>query len=101
MIVSRSNVAVNWAKATAELSPSAFLGLSKILTQIGKLTPNQITAIGILYGATKLTGGAAFVQDLRLPNMVHGRVVHPPSYGATLRQVNSAAVERSSDHGDH
>ena len=36
----------------------------------------------------KLTGGAAFVQDLRLPKMVHGRVVRPPSYGASLRQID-------------
>jgi len=42
----------------------------------------------------KLTGGAAFVQDLRLPKMVHGRVVRPPSYGARLRQIDGAAVER-------
>jgi nicotinate dehydrogenase subunit B len=42
----------------------------------------------------KLTGGAAFVQDLRLPKMVHGRVVRPPSYGASLRRVDGAAVER-------
>jgi CO/xanthine dehydrogenase Mo-binding subunit len=42
----------------------------------------------------KVTGGAAYVQDLRLPNMVHGRVVLPPSYGARLRQVDTAAVER-------
>ncbi len=40
----------------------------------------------------KLTGGAAFVHDLRLPNMVHARIVLPPSYGATLRQVDTAAV---------
>ncbi len=32
----------------------------------------------------KLTGGAAYVQDLRLPGMVHARVVRPPSYGARL-----------------
>jgi CO/xanthine dehydrogenase Mo-binding subunit len=42
----------------------------------------------------KLAGGAAFVQDLRLPNLVHGRVVLPPSYGASLRQVDSAAALR-------
>jgi nicotinate dehydrogenase subunit B len=42
----------------------------------------------------KLTGGAAFVQDLRLPNMVHGRVVRPPSYAARLRRVDGAAAER-------
>ena len=40
----------------------------------------------------KLTGGAAFVQDLRLPGMVHGRVVRPPSHGATLRQIDSGAA---------
>src|SRR5579864_4270233 len=42
----------------------------------------------------KVTGGAAYVQDLRLPGTVHGRAVRPPSYGARLRDVDSAAVER-------
>ncbi len=42
----------------------------------------------------KVTGGPAYVQDLRLPGMVHGRVVRPPSYGARLRSVDTAAVER-------
>ncbi len=41
----------------------------------------------------KVTGGVAFVQDLRLPDMVHARVVWPPSYGATLKAVDSAPVE--------
>src|SRR5215813_1041142 len=36
----------------------------------------------------KVSGGAAFVQDLRLPGMLHGRVVRPPSYGATLENVD-------------
>jgi len=42
----------------------------------------------------KVTGGAAYVQDLRLPDMVHARVVRPPSYGATLSGLDTAAVER-------
>jgi nicotinate dehydrogenase subunit B len=41
----------------------------------------------------KVTGGASYVHDLRLPGMVHGRVVRPPSYGARLRSVDTAAVE--------
>ncbi|WP_088342733.1 MULTISPECIES: molybdopterin cofactor-binding domain-containing protein [Rhodomicrobium] len=41
----------------------------------------------------KVTGGAAYVQDMRLPGMLHARVVRPPSYGATLKQVDMAAVE--------
>lgn len=32
----------------------------------------------------KLTGGAAYVQDLRLPGMLHARVVRGPSYGTHL-----------------
>lgn len=41
----------------------------------------------------KVTGGAAYVQDLRLPGMVHARAIRPPHYGATLISVDTAAVE--------
>lgn len=41
----------------------------------------------------KVTGGAAYVQDLRLPGMVHARAIRPPRYGATLLSVDTAAVE--------
>ena len=42
----------------------------------------------------KVSGGVAFLQDLRLPNMVHARVVRPPSYEAKLRAVDTAQVEK-------
>jgi nicotinate dehydrogenase subunit B len=42
----------------------------------------------------KFTGGAAYVQDVRLPNMVFGRVVRPPSPGAQVMAVDEAAVRR-------
>ena len=42
----------------------------------------------------KVTGGAAYVQDLRLPGMVHARVVRPPSYGAQLSDCDTGAVEQ-------
>jgi CO/xanthine dehydrogenase Mo-binding subunit len=42
----------------------------------------------------KVTGGPAYVQDMRLPGMVHARVVRPPSYGAQLRSVETAGVEK-------
>ena len=41
----------------------------------------------------KVTGGAAYVQDMRLPGMVHGRVVRPPRYGSRLDSVDEAAVK--------
>jgi CO/xanthine dehydrogenase Mo-binding subunit len=42
----------------------------------------------------KVTGAAAYVQDMRLPGMVHARVVRPPSYGAQLMECDTAAVEK-------
>lgn len=42
----------------------------------------------------KVTGGIAYVQDLRLPNMVHGRIVRPPSPGAALTSLDTAAAEK-------
>ncbi len=41
----------------------------------------------------KVTGGVAYVQDLRLPGMLHGRVVRPPNYGAKLEAVDEAKVK--------
>ena len=35
----------------------------------------------------------AFVQDLRLPGMLHGRVVRPPRYGAKLESFDEARIK--------
>jgi CO/xanthine dehydrogenase Mo-binding subunit len=42
----------------------------------------------------KVTGGAAYVQDMRMPGMVHARVVRPPSYGAELTDCDTSAIEK-------
>jgi nicotinate dehydrogenase subunit B len=42
----------------------------------------------------KVTGGAAYVQDMRLPGMVHARIVRPPSYDAQLMECDTSAVEK-------
>lgn len=42
----------------------------------------------------KVTGGAAYVHDMRLPGMLHARVVRPPAPGATLDYVETSSVER-------
>jgi len=42
----------------------------------------------------KVGGGVAYVHDLRLPGMVHARVVRPPAPGARLLGVDIAAVAR-------
>ncbi|GMM59392.1 xanthine dehydrogenase family protein molybdopterin-binding subunit [Novosphingobium pituita] len=40
----------------------------------------------------KLVGGEAFVQDMRLPGMLHARVVRGPSYGTRLAAPKLAAA---------
>ena len=42
----------------------------------------------------KVTGGAIYVQDLRLPGMVHARVVRAPSPRAKLTALSMGSVER-------
>jgi nicotinate dehydrogenase subunit B len=42
----------------------------------------------------KVTGGAAYVQDMRLPGMLHARVVRPPSYSARLVELDVANIEK-------
>jgi len=41
----------------------------------------------------KVTGGVAYVQDFRLPGMLHARVVRQPSPGARLRSVDAEVIE--------
>ncbi len=41
----------------------------------------------------KVSGGVAYVQDLVLDGMVHGRVVRPPAPNDTLERFDPAAVE--------
>ncbi len=40
----------------------------------------------------KLTGAAAYVQDLRLPGMLHARIVRQPSAGAVLLGLDDGPV---------
>jgi nicotinate dehydrogenase subunit B len=42
----------------------------------------------------KVTGGQAYVQDFRLPEMLHARVVRPPRPGARLEWLDAKDIER-------
>ncbi len=44
----------------------------------------------------KVTGGPAYVQDIRLPGMLHARVIRQPSPGARLLDFDTSVVERMS-----
>jgi CO/xanthine dehydrogenase Mo-binding subunit len=66
----------------------------------GEVAPKQVDAyryvgrpVPRLDLPAKVFGEAVFVHDLRLEGMLHARVVRPPSYGARLGELKSAAVE--------
>jgi nicotinate dehydrogenase subunit B len=42
----------------------------------------------------KVTGGASYVQDIRLPGMLFGRILRPPSYHAALVSFDEAQVRK-------
>ncbi|MDI3340299.1 MAG: molybdopterin-dependent oxidoreductase [Sphaerobacter sp.] len=41
----------------------------------------------------KITGKPSYVQDLRLPGMLHGRVIRPAAIGARLLEVDESSVK--------
>jgi nicotinate dehydrogenase subunit B len=41
----------------------------------------------------KVTGQFTYMQDFRVPGMLHGRVVRPPAYGANLESVDESSVK--------
>ena len=42
----------------------------------------------------KVLGKSIFVQEMRVPGMLIGQVVRPPTYGAKLKSLDTASVER-------
>ena len=50
------------------------------------------TSVPRLDMAAMVTGQLEFVHNVRVPGMLHGRVVRPPSVGATLARVDEASV---------
>ena len=41
----------------------------------------------------KVTGRFTYVHDFRVPGMLHGRVVRPPAFGATLENVDETSIK--------
>ena len=63
---------------------------------VARKAPSEHRVIGVTLARidipAKLTGGAAYVHDLRLPGMLHARVLRGPSDGTTPKIGDLAAV---------
>jgi len=69
-------------EATGKVKPKP-AGAHKI---VGKSIPRRDIP-------AKVTGGVAYVQDMRLPAMLHGRVVRPERYDAKLESFDEAKIK--------
>jgi len=67
------------------LSPTAKRRSVAAWTVLGKPVPS-------LDRPALMTGQFAFVHNIRVPGMLHGRVVRPPEMGATLAHVDDQSV---------
>jgi len=74
---------VDWKRPVTGTAPFAAPGSS---TSLGK----NVSRLDL----PAKVAGPAFIHDLELPGMLHGRVLRPPSYGARLGTLDTSAVER-------
>jgi nicotinate dehydrogenase subunit B len=62
-------------------------------------SPSQWTVLGkpvrALETAALMTGQFEFVHNVRIPGMLHGRVVRPPEVGATVASVDEGSVKQT------
>jgi nicotinate dehydrogenase subunit B len=69
-----------------KLDPAAPLKNPKDHTIVGQPVPRPDIP-------GKVTGTHTYMQDFRLPGMLHARVVRPPAIGATLESVDEASIK--------
>ena len=68
------------------LSPTAKRRSAERWTVLGKPVPS-------LDRSALMTGGFEFIHSVRVPHMLHGRVVRPPGMGATVTSIDSSSVQ--------
>ena len=51
------------------------------------------TSLTRLDSLKKVTGGALFTGDIRLPGMLYAKILRPPAHGAILKQVDISALK--------
>jgi isoquinoline 1-oxidoreductase len=80
-----------------ELSQEA--GIAQAVDDAPQLrTPAEFTVMGQsperLDGVAKVTGGAKYAADMRLPGMLYARVLRAPAHGAVLSHIDMVAAAK-------
>lgn len=67
--------------------------------------PDQVRRIGphaVARGMAEIvTGKPYFVHDMKMPGMLHARLVRPPHYHARLKELDETVTGRLADEGVH
>ncbi|HMK68383.1 MAG TPA: molybdopterin cofactor-binding domain-containing protein, partial [Stellaceae bacterium] len=95
---------VSMAIARGTLPPRSFgdlVGGKRFSLKIDAKAPLKDPTTYVLVGKPlprpdlpeKATGRHLYVHDFKLPDMLHGRVVHPPAVGARLLSVDEASIK--------
>ncbi len=69
-----------------KLNPKAPTKNPDLYTIVGK-------SVARLDIPAKCTGDFTYMQDYRVPGMLHGRVVRPPALGATLKSLDEGSIK--------
>jgi nicotinate dehydrogenase subunit B len=77
----RGSLQVKGQGFSLEIQPTSELKDPKTYSIIGTSVPRRDIAL-------KVMGGWQYVTDVRLPGMLHGRVVRPPTVGAELLEMD-------------
>jgi isoquinoline 1-oxidoreductase len=72
--------------------------LTKMIPSSAALTPATEwkvagTSVPKVNGRELVTGAHKYAYDIKRPGMHHGKVLYPPSFGATLSSLDSSAAE--------
>ncbi|MBZ5625802.1 MAG: molybdopterin-dependent oxidoreductase [Acidobacteriia bacterium] len=103
-MVERASISIANGKVTAG-GRSAGFGeltrgekLAKTITTNAALTPATEwkvagTSVPKVEGRAMVTGAHKYAYDIKRPGMHHGKVLYPPSFGATLASLDGSAAE--------
>ncbi len=103
-MVERGSVSIANGKITSGNRSSGFgeltrgEKLTKTITTSAALTPATEwkvagTSVPKINGREMVTGAHKYAFDIKRPGMHYGKVLYPPSYGATLTSFDSSAAE--------
>jgi nicotinate dehydrogenase subunit B len=87
--------------ATKSVTYSELIGEGEFHLKLDKNAPLKDPGSYTIVGTSvprwdipgKVTGQFTYMQDVRVPGMLHGRVVRPPAIGAALLRVDDSSVK--------